>query len=368
VNTIVIWNRTDCCSDRLNDYWVFLSNTPFLPGDTPATLQSRAGTWSSHQTGAPSPGTSIPVSGAQGQYVRVQLTNSNYLSLAEVQVLGTLGAASLPDMTIGLSHTGNFAQGQTGAAYVIAVRNSGSAATTNTVSVTTSIPTGLTATAISGTGWTCTQPAGPCSRGDALAAGNSYPNITLTVNVLSNAQPSLTNSATVSGGGESNSGNDTATDPTTVTPTGSSNLALGRTAAQSSSYGGTSNAQNAVDGNTDGNYVDGSITHTNQESTPWWQVTLTAPATINNVVIWNRTDCCTDRLSDYWVFVSNTPFAATDTPSTLQNRAGTWSSHQTTIPSPSTSIAVPAVQGQYVRVQLSGFNFLSLAEVQVMGF
>jgi hypothetical protein len=186
--------------------------------------------------------------------------------------------------------------------------------------------------------------------------------------VLSNAQPSLTNSATVSGGGESNSGNDTATDPTTVTPTGSSNLALGRTAAQSSSYGGTSNAQNAVDGNTDGNYVDGSITHTNQESTPWWQVTLTAPATINNVVIWNRTDCCTDRLSDYWVFVSNTPFAATDTPSTLQNRAGTWSSHQTTIPSPSTSIAVPAVQGQYVRVQLSGFNFLSLAEVQVMGF
>ena len=62
----------------------------------------------------------------------------------------------------------------------------------------------------------------------------------------------------------------------------------------------------------------------------------------------------------------DTPFSPTDTPSTLQNRAGTFSSHQTTVPNPSTTITL-AAQGRYVRVQLTGTNYLSLAEVQVFG-
>ena len=86
---VAIWNRTDpCCLIRLNDYWVFVSDTPFLPTDTPTTLQSRPATFSFHQTnGYPYPSTTIPV-GAQGRYVRVQLSGVNYLSLAEVQVFG----------------------------------------------------------------------------------------------------------------------------------------------------------------------------------------------------------------------------------------------------------------------------------------
>src|SRR5262249_30429558 len=92
--SIVIWNRTDCCGTRLNDYWVFVSDTPFQASDTPATLQFRAGTFASHQLNAPGPSTAIPTVGAQGRYVRVQLTGSNYLSLAEVQVFGTAPSAS----------------------------------------------------------------------------------------------------------------------------------------------------------------------------------------------------------------------------------------------------------------------------------
>jgi len=74
--------------------------------------------------------------------------------------------------------------------------------------------------------------------------------------------------------------------------------------------------------NTDGNFYDGSVTHTYLDTNAWWQVDLGVSATINSVAVWNRTDCCGDRLSDYWVFVSNTPFSATDTPATLQSRAG----------------------------------------------
>ncbi len=42
--------------------------------------------------------------------------------------------------------------------------------------------------------------------------------ITLTVNVASNAPPTVTNTATVSGGGDTNAANDSASDPTTVMP------------------------------------------------------------------------------------------------------------------------------------------------------
>ncbi len=144
-------------------------------------------------------------------------------------------------------------------------------------------------------------------------------------------------------------------------------MSLGRAASQSSTYASTTPASKAVDGNTDGNYSDGSVAHTNADANAWWQVDLGASGQLSSIVIWNRTDCCGTRLGDYWVFVSDTPFLSTDTPTTLQTRAGTWSNHQTTAPSPSTTISATGAQGRYVRVQLSGTNYLALAEVQVMG-
>jgi uncharacterized repeat protein (TIGR01451 family) len=65
----------------------------------------------------------------------------------------------LPDLTIAKSHVGNFQQGQVGATYTLTATNSGSATTTagQTVTVVDTLPAGLTATAISGTGWTCTS-------------------------------------------------------------------------------------------------------------------------------------------------------------------------------------------------------------------
>ena len=151
-------------------------------------------------------------------------------------------------------------------------------------------------------------------------------------------------------------------------PVGSSapNLALGKTTAQSSTMPGypTASAASAVDGHTDGNFFNGSVASTNAEANPWWQVDLESTAAIGSIVLWNRTDCCISRLGDYWLFVSDTPFAPTDTPSTLLNRPTTWSSHQSSAPSPSANIPV-LTAGRYVRIQLAGTDVLSLAEVQV---
>lgn len=129
--------------------------------------------------------------------------------------------ASAPDLTIAKTHTGNFTAGQIGATYNISVTNSGTVSTAGTVTVIDTVPTGLTATAAAGTGWTCslnTPSVGQvqCTRTTALAAGSSYPPIVLTVNVAANAPASVTNSVTTSGGGETNTTNNTATDPTTI--------------------------------------------------------------------------------------------------------------------------------------------------------
>jgi F5/8 type C domain len=119
-----------------------------------------------------------------------------------------------------------------------------------------------------------------------------------------------------------------------------SNLAQGKAASQSSTLGGmTGAAEHAVDGNTNGEFWASSVTHTNADANAWWQVDLGSPVAIDSIEIWNRTDCCSDRLNDYWIFVSDTPFAPSDTPGKLEHRAGTFSTHQTRPPLPSVSVA-----------------------------
>jgi uncharacterized repeat protein (TIGR01451 family) len=126
-----------------------------------------------------------------------------------------------PDLTITKTHTGNFNRSQTGATYSITVSNAGFGPTSGTVTVTDTLPNVqnmLVPTAISGTGWSCTLATLTCTRSDALASGSSYPAITLTVNVPQNIPANVTNSATVSGGGDVNTGNNTASDPTHIGP------------------------------------------------------------------------------------------------------------------------------------------------------
>jgi uncharacterized repeat protein (TIGR01451 family) len=126
----------------------------------------------------------------------------------------TIGSG--PDLTITKRHAGNFTQGQTGATYTITVSNTGGAPTTGTVTVTDTLPTGLTATALSGAGWNCTVGTATCARSDALNAGASYPPITITVDVALNAPASVTNAAQIAGGGDVDPSDNAASDPTTI--------------------------------------------------------------------------------------------------------------------------------------------------------
>jgi hypothetical protein len=101
----------------------------------------------------------------------------------------------------------------------------------------------------------------------------------------------------------------------TVPPT---NLALGKTASQSSDYSSKYPAGNAVDGSLT-NFAD-----TQNSTRPWWQVDTGASHPIDQIALYNRTDCCADRLADYYVFVSDVPFTSTSLSDTLA-QPGVWS-------------------------------------------
>jgi hypothetical protein len=66
---------------------------------------------------------------------------------------------------------------------------------------------------MSGTGWTCPASGTTCTTTNVLTPGTSYSQITVMVNVASNAAASVTNQVSVSGGGSATSGTN---DPTTV--------------------------------------------------------------------------------------------------------------------------------------------------------
>ncbi|GAA3200445.1 hypothetical protein GCM10010486_82870 [Nonomuraea roseoviolacea subsp. carminata] len=131
------------------------------------------------------------------------------------------------------------------------------------------------------------------------------------------------------------------------------NLALGRTATQSST-GYSLSAERAVDGTTNGDLGLGSVTHTSEnplETNPWWQVDLGSSQPISSIKLWNRTDCCANRLRDFYVFASDTPFASDD-PEIIK-QSSVWSHRQSAAVERALTLAVGRT-ARYVRVQLVG--------------
>jgi hypothetical protein len=130
---------------------------------------------------------------------------------------------------------------------------------------------------------------------------------------------------------------------------GPPNIAQGMTATQSSTTNGGV-ASRAVDGNSDGVWPNNSVTHTNVEFAPWWQVDLGSAQNVGGVEVYNRTDCCADRLSNFNLLVSD--------------NGTTWTTFYYPGSSAKASFTLNRT-ARYVKVQLTGTNALSLAEVKV---
>ncbi|MEM7257828.1 MAG: discoidin domain-containing protein, partial [Pseudomonadota bacterium] len=239
IDSIRLWNRTDCCAERLSDVHVLVSEAPFS-SPVLADTQNQDGVSDYPISGAASQQTDVAV-GRFGRYVRVQLEGTNHLQLAEVQVFGQR-------------------------------------------------------------------------------------------------------------------------------LTGISNLALQGSASQSSQFGNDSRfpASNVINGNTGGNGAAANqVNHTNADANAWWELDLGDVYDLDSIKIWNRNDCCQDRLANFVLLVSDDPFDSKDL-NTSVAQAGVYSEEFTGTPARTTE-SILGRAGRYVRVQLLGTNFLHLAEVQVFG-
>ncbi|GHE23393.1 galactose-binding domain-containing protein [Sphingobacterium griseoflavum] len=144
-----------------------------------------------------------------------------------------------------------------------------------------------------------------------------------------------------------------------------SNIALGKRTQQSSTaFGGAS--ERAVDGNTDGRWGNNSVTHTPGSGEDWWEVDLGAVSPgISTITLFNRTDCCGQRLGNFVIFISDQPFTGTSVAASLAQPGVLAIPYTGQV---GANISIPVLRsGRYVRIQLRGNDPLSLAEVQVFG-
>ncbi|MEX1020610.1 MAG: hypothetical protein WDZ49_13180 [Litorilinea sp.] len=105
-----------------------------------------------------------------------------------------------PSLTVAKSHTGNFVAGGQGV-YTIRVSNVGTAATSSSIIVSDTLPTGMTYAAHSGSGWVHLSNAGQTQRfvhSGPVAPGASLPDLLLTVDVGSDSAGTHVNSVSVS--------------------------------------------------------------------------------------------------------------------------------------------------------------------------
>lgn len=369
IESIAVWNRTDCCGERLTNYSVLVSNSPNpMPGDG-GTFQH----FESAQAGTP---TSIAV-GRVGRYVRVLKQGSGVVVLAEVQVFGRPAPPpEFANLSVGKAATQSSTAAGGVAARAVDGNTNGNWAGGSVTHTNLGDPAwwevdlGAQEYIAYIDVWNRTD----CC-GDRLA--NYFVLVSNLANPQVNGPGVVTHFEAAQAGTPTRIPVDATGRYVRIVKAGSglvalaevevwgggalppaSNLAQGRPATQSSTAAGGVAAR-AVDGNLDGNWGGGSVTHTFADAPAWWEVDLGAVRTIDSIEVYNRTDCCGERLSNYAVLVS-------DSAGAQPGQFGVFQHHELAAAGSPTVIAVQAT-GRYVRVQKLDPGVVSLAEVVVLG-
>jgi len=85
INSITLWNRTDCCSWRLRNVRIMLSTTPFTPTTTASGLQNarNISVWEDRAPNDTNGITEIPFNpnGIHARYILIQKTGPSYIQI-----------------------------------------------------------------------------------------------------------------------------------------------------------------------------------------------------------------------------------------------------------------------------------------------
>jgi len=138
------------------------------------------------------------------------------------------------------------------------------------------------------------------------------------------------------------------------------NVAAGKTATQSTTLQNLADyaASKAVDSNFS------TFNHTESQAQPWWQVDLGVSYPIEHIRIYNRIDAGASRLANFWVLVSDEPFASSDL-STVRAQPGVTAMRHAEYPASGEAVFQVNRTGRFVRVQLEGSEYLHMRDVEV---
>ncbi|XP_078584710.1 uncharacterized protein LOC144866889 [Branchiostoma floridae x Branchiostoma japonicum] len=137
------------------------------------------------------------------------------------------------------------------------------------------------------------------------------------------------------------------------------NVAVGRTTSSSPIYAATYGAEKAVDGITATSLDTGSCFHSDDfTSNPWLQIDLSRPIPITNVLIYNRMDCCSERINPFNLHLGNS--------SDIQANGIYGGDLNFDLSQATMTIPVTGVTSRYVGLLLPGSSrTMNLCEVQV---
>ncbi len=338
LSEIKIWNRSDCCTTRLADFFIMVSDQPFSTTNLQTTL-AQSGVNSYYVKDTAGRPTSVAIN-RTGRYVRIQLRGTNSLSLAEVQVFkGTIQQATV-------ASTGTAVTTVTPTPTVVTTEMPTITPTVITTSISTLEPSPTTVTYPTPTAEPTLEPTQAPTQ-EVIAA---TPTPTMIV------EPTQTPVSVVPTAVEN------VVPPADATPD-PDNAALGKPATQSSTVE-TAEAARAVDGNLDGVLSNNSVSLTNADTDTWWQVDLGESIAINKIKIWTQTDAGAVVLSDFYIFLSDTPFTSTNLVDTVSQPGVT--SYFISGSIERLAEVMINQSARYVRIQLKTSNPLSLAEVEVI--
>jgi len=144
------------------------------------------------------------------------------------------------------------------------------------------------------------------------------------------------------------------------------NVAMGKPTAQSSS-GWSGSSHRAVDGNTDPVYGGSSCTHTQNHPNSWWAVNLQAEFDIVKVILYNREDCCGERLRQLDIYAAPSMPGADAPDVNSGTLCGTFAGPAANGDVVEITCAA-GFRGQYIVIQNQNIaEYLTLCEVQVIG-
>ncbi|MGA3133881.1 MAG: Ig-like domain repeat protein [Terracidiphilus sp.] len=134
------------------------------------------------------------------------LANSITVSGADVTSTSandTIPVTASPSLAIALSHAGNFTQGQNGQWDIVVSNTATNSTTSGAVTVTDTLPTGYVLVTSSGAGWSCSGTGtATCTSSQGVSGGSSFATLVLTVSVPTNSPASVSDTASVYGGGD----------------------------------------------------------------------------------------------------------------------------------------------------------------------